>query len=157
MNFLKKILKKYKHEYRDNNIYSLEHKIGYDFNDPEILQKAITHKSFLSEPDKNYERLEFLGDAILDGVISEWLFKKYSKLDEGGLTKKRSSLVNSTFLSMIGKKFNLIHHINADSGVNLNDSKVLFVNKNFIHLKHTGNIRYCAIVKIISIQIQLVL
>ena len=125
MNFFKKIFKKYNHAYRDNNIYNLENKIGYNFNNPEILLKAITHKSLLSEPDQNYERLEFLGDAILDRVVSEWLFKNYSKLDEGGLTKKRSSLVNSTFLGMIGKKFSLINHINADPGVDLNDSKVL--------------------------------
>ena len=124
MNLLRKILFN-SHPDRDENIRRLEKKIYYTFNNPSILKRALTHRSLYPEPKKNYERLEFLGDAVLDHVVSEWLFNKYNKMDEGQLTKKRASLVNRTFLGMLGQKFSLVNHIIVDSGVDIKDNKVI--------------------------------
>jgi ribonuclease-3 len=124
LNLLKRLLFN-SHPDRDENIRRLEKKIYYTFKNPSILKKALTHRSLYSEPEKNYERLEFLGDAVLDHVVSEWLFNTYKKMDEGQLTKKRASLVNRTFLGMLGQKFGLVSHIFVDSGVDIKDKKVL--------------------------------
>ena len=124
MNLLKRLLFN-SHPDRDENIRRLEKKIYYTFKNPSILKKALTHRSLYSESEKNYERLEFLGDAVLDHVVSEWLFNKYNKMDEGQLTKKRASLVNRTFLGMLGQKFCLVNHIFVDSGVDIKDNKVI--------------------------------
>ena len=124
MNLLKRLLFN-SHPDRDDNIRQLEKKIHYTFNKPALLNTALTHRSLYSEPENNYERLEFLGDAVLDHVVSEWLFNNYENLDEGHLTKKRASLVNRTFLGMLGHKFGLVNHIFVDSGVDLNDKKVI--------------------------------
>ena len=76
--------------------------LGYKFEDKSILREALTHKSYLSlETEKkilNNERLEFLGDAILDLIISEMLMDNYPKLDEGSLSKFRASLVSESGL-----------------------------------------------------------
>ena len=73
-------------------------RLGYEFENPSILRQALTHKSFLtsenSENITNNERLEFLGDAILDLIISEMLMENYPDLEEGGLSKFRASLVS---------------------------------------------------------------
>ena len=124
MNLIKRFLFN-SHPERDKNICHLEKKINYTFRRPSILKIALTHRSLSAEPEKNYERLEFLGDAVLDQVVSEWLFNRYFKMDEGQLTKKRSSLVNRTFLGMLGQEFGLINHIFVDSGVNIKDPKVI--------------------------------
>ena len=77
-------------------------RLGYEFENPSILRQAFTHKSFLesetSEKPPNNERLEFLGDAILDLIISEILMENYPKLEEGGLSKFRASLVSESGL-----------------------------------------------------------
>tara|TARA_B100000700_G_scaffold300798_1_gene369368 strand:- start:686 stop:1411 length:726 start_codon:yes stop_codon:yes gene_type:complete len=76
--------------------------IGYKFKNPSILSQALTHKSFLtSEKNDNSlynERFEFLGDAIIDFIISEILMETYPKLDEGLLSKYRASLVSESGL-----------------------------------------------------------
>ncbi|MBC8258288.1 MAG: ribonuclease III [SAR324 cluster bacterium] len=78
-------------------------RLDYQFNNPEILQQALTHKSYLpAETDEffeNNERIEFLGDAVLDLVISEMLMEEFPELDEGGLSKFRASLVSESGLS----------------------------------------------------------
>ena len=113
------------HPVRDKNICQLERKINYNFKNPSILKTAITHRSLYSDPKKNYERLEFLGDAVLDHVVSKWLFIEFKSMDEGELTKKRASLVNRMFLGMLSQKFQLVEHIIVDSGVDIKDMKVL--------------------------------
>ena len=76
--------------------------LGYKFEDKSFLREALTHKSYLPfETEKkilNNERLEFLGDAILDLIISEMLMDNYPKLDEGSLSKFRASLVSESGL-----------------------------------------------------------
>ena len=124
MNLLRKLLFS-SHPNRDEDIRQLERKLQYTFKDPSILKRALTHRSLYSEPEKNYERLEFLGDAVLDHVVSEWLFNKFKTMDEGQLTKKRASLVNRTFLGMLGQKLGLVDYIIVDSSVDIKDQKVL--------------------------------
>ena len=84
-------------------IKRFEKRIQYKFVNTYYLEKALTHRSVKNYYEGNYERLEFLGDAIIDHVVSHWLFNKYSQSDEGALTKKRAALVNRNFLAMLGK------------------------------------------------------
>lgn len=85
----------------------LAKKIGVKFNNLELLQQAVTHRSYLNE-HRNYkldhnERLEFLGDAVLELVVTEYLYKNY-KNPEGELTNWRAALVNGEMLAKISKK-----------------------------------------------------
>ncbi len=73
-------------------------KIGYKFKNVELLKRALTHSSKSAE---NYERLEFLGDGILDFVVGEWLFQNCHDLDEGKLTVLRSHFVSEANLCKI--------------------------------------------------------
>lgn len=76
---------------------SFEDVIDYKFNDPRILRHALTHSSYANEKRlnklENNERLEFLGDAVLELVTSEFLYRKHKKMPEGDLTKLRARLV----------------------------------------------------------------
>ncbi len=89
----------------------LENKIGYSFSDKSRLDIAFTHKSYTNEKTcvnfQSYERYEFLGDAILEFLTSEYLFKNYSHKTEGELTKLRASLVCEFTLSKIARDLNL--------------------------------------------------
>ena len=80
-------------------IEQIEKILNYQFNDSSLLELALTHRSFQG---KNNERLEFLGDSILNFVIAESLFKKFDLLPEGDLSRLRSQLVKSETLSEIG-------------------------------------------------------
>lgn len=78
-----------------------EKAIAYQFSDVALLELALTHPSYPFEHGKKPEhnqRLEFLGDAVLELAITEWLYKQYPDLDEGDLTKKRSSMVSKEAL-----------------------------------------------------------
>ncbi|MBI2027583.1 MAG: ribonuclease III [Deltaproteobacteria bacterium] len=92
------------------NFVALEHLLQYPFHDSLLLQKALTHGSFKHEnqhSEFHNERLEFLGDAILDLVISDILMKKFETKREGDLSKMRATLVNEKTLSNISRKLNL--------------------------------------------------
>ena len=86
-------------------IEELEQNLAYKFKDKELLIKALTHKS-LKKPYNN-ERLEFLGDAVLDLVVGEYLFFKFSNDDEGDLSKLRAALVNEKSFAKIANSLNL--------------------------------------------------
>ena len=85
-------------------IEQLEKILKYQFNDKGLLELALTHRSFQG---KNNERLEFLGDSILNFIIAELLFKEFNLLPEGDLSRLRSQLVKSATLSEIGIDLNL--------------------------------------------------
>ncbi len=70
----------------------LEEALDYRFKDINLITEALTHKSF--KKPYNNERLEFLGDAVLDLIVGEYLFRKFPNKDEGILSKIRASLVN---------------------------------------------------------------
>lgn len=92
----------------DNRYTKLEQTIGYTFKDKSLLDIAFTHKSYsnevLSRKCESYERFEFLGDAILEYIVSEFLFQNYRDLPEGKLTKLRASLVCEFTLSKISRE-----------------------------------------------------
>lgn len=93
-----------------NSIPEIEQKIGITFKDKDLLGLAFIHRSFLNENPRvqeSNERLEFLGDAVLEFVVSEHLFKKFSKEDEGHLTALRAKLVNTISLSETAKELEI--------------------------------------------------
>ena len=71
-----------------------------------LLIEALTHKSF-SSSEENNQRLEFLGDSILNTIISEYLFSEFGKINEGKMTSMRASLVNENSLYELAKKIKL--------------------------------------------------
>ena len=89
----------------------LQKVIGYDFNDSGILRQALIHPSYSGEMRmQRYEsnqRLEFLGDAVLELVVSEYLYKEHPQIEEGELTRKRSSLVFEAALNECAKLIGL--------------------------------------------------
>jgi len=91
--------------------------LGFNPKNLSIYEKAFTHssvKKFNSQGKPiNYERLEFLGDAVISTVIAEFLFKKAPFGDEGYLTKMRSKIVSRVYLNEIGKNLNLIQFIKS--------------------------------------------
>jgi ribonuclease-3 len=89
---------------------SLEKKLNYKFNDKELLLKAITHKTYAFEaktPLEYNERLEFLGDSILNFIISEKLYMINKYFSEGDLTRHRAIYVNNIFLADKAKKLDI--------------------------------------------------
>jgi ribonuclease-3 len=88
-----------------------EEKINIKFKDQDVLKQAFTHRSFLNEnPEKGLkhnERLEFLGDAVLELIITEHLYKTYPEKNEGEMTSLRAALVNAVMLSEIAGEINL--------------------------------------------------
>ena len=104
----------------NKNIQNLENEIGYVFNDRELLMQALTHSSYVNDRkmDKNLcnERLEFLGDAILEMTSSEFLYSEYPEKDEGELTKLRASLVSETPLAAVAGEIGLGEYLYLGHG-----------------------------------------
>lgn len=87
--------------------------LGYTFNDEELLAQALTHRSV---GKLNNERLEFLGDAILSFVISTELYRRFSDIDEGTLSRLRASLVKGETLAIMARELALGDYLNLGSG-----------------------------------------
>ncbi len=102
---------------RDMNelLEELQDKIGYRFQNTDLLKQALTHSSFANEQKinklKDYERLEFLGDAVLELVSSEFLFRENPQMPEGQLTKLRASMVCEPALAYCAKDIDLGSYI----------------------------------------------
>ncbi len=103
--FLKKIFTREEPVLKD-----FESILGYSFKDKRLLVKALSHRSSVSEGLAN-ERLEYLGDAVLGMVVSEFLFKKYPDYNEGNLTKTKAALVNETMLSKVAYAIRLGQYV----------------------------------------------
>jgi len=86
-------------------IKALEKALNYKFKKADLITEALTHKSY--KKAYNNERLEFLGDAVLDLIVGEYLFNKFPKEDEGVLSKIRASLVNEKGFTKLANKINL--------------------------------------------------
>lgn len=110
--------------YKSDPLYKLEKICDYHFRNRTYLKQAFTHRSITSNPRNNYERLEFLGDAVIDIVISKELMKEFPESDEGILTQKRSALVQKSFLSSMGKLLTLLDFLIIDSTVDLTQDKI---------------------------------
>ncbi len=91
-------------------------KISYNFNNPRLLEEALTHPSLITEKKFNYQRLEFLGDKVLSLIISDFLMKKHPKENEGALSKRQASLVSGEMLSKIALEISLNNFIRLSPG-----------------------------------------
>jgi|TARA_B100000408_G_scaffold33206_1_gene24862 ribonuclease-3 len=109
---------------RTESVSSIEKKINYIFHNKDYIRQAFTHKSLDTSPRKNYERLEFLGDAVLDIIVSRELMREFPDGDEGLLTQRRASLVQKPFLATIGHLLDLMDHLKIEQSVNLNIEKI---------------------------------
>ncbi len=111
-----------------NGVVALEEfekNIGYEFKDRDLLLCALTHSSFRNEVGKgaDYERLEFLGDAVLELVSSEFIYNMDPKMKEGDMTKLRASVVCEMSLANCAKEIDLSDHIRLGHGEDQQDSR----------------------------------
>ena len=97
-------------EERINELVPLQKTLKYTFKDPKLLNKALTHKSYANEinpPIKNNERFEFLGDSVLDLIVSDYMVREYDDLTEGSLSKIRAAVVNESCLAKLAQDIGL--------------------------------------------------
>jgi ribonuclease-3 len=95
------------------NLSRLERKLGYSFKDQDLMVLALTHRSFAG---RNNERLEFLGDAILNFVAGEALFQRFPQAREGQLSRLRARLVKGETLAVLARGFELGEYLRLGSG-----------------------------------------
>jgi ribonuclease-3 len=103
----------------------IEERIGYIFRDKALLDQALTHRSRAANGEKSYERLEFLGDAVLALIVAEILFEKYPDKSEGDLTLRRSAMVNGDSLARVGAKLEIAKSVLFEKGLNLKNPPTL--------------------------------
>lgn len=105
---------------RDKNLEKLETQLGVKFKHHALIEEAITHRSFLNENSSwtypHNERLEYLGDAVLELIVSEFLFKKFPDSEEGELTSIRAALVNHIMLSRVANDLQIEPFIHLSKG-----------------------------------------
>ena len=89
-------------------IDEIQKSIGYQYKNTELLKTALTHSSYANEKKlQNNERLEFLGDSVLSIIVSDYIYNKYSDVNEGRLTQVRANLVCEKSLAVFAKRINL--------------------------------------------------
>jgi ribonuclease-3 len=102
------------------DLSSLEKKLGLKFKNKDLLIQAFTHRSYLNESPNSHlaqnERMEFLGDAVLELAVTEYLYKEFPKESEGELTTWRASLVNADALSKIAKELDFNDYLLLSKG-----------------------------------------
>ena len=116
-NYIKKLFK-------PHPLSIIEKKCNYRFKNKKYLEQAFLHRSISGKPRENYERLEFLGDAVIDIVVSRELMREFPEGDEGILTQKRSALVQKNFLASMGILMNLLDFIKIESTVDIDQEKI---------------------------------
>ena len=106
--------------YKQKELKKLEEKIGYEFKDKGLMVQALTHSSFSNEQKinklKNYERLEFLGDAVLELLSSRFFYENYPNMSEGQMTRMRSSMVCEPALAFCARDLALGNYILLGKG-----------------------------------------
>ncbi len=106
--------------FRKKSGNDLENSLGYEFKKPELLAHALVHRSWLSGKEmpywENNERLEFLGDSILNMLVTEYLYKTYPHLSEGDLSKMKSVVVSGQALTKIARSWNLGEYLRVGKG-----------------------------------------
>ena len=113
-------------EKRINELVPLQKKLNYKFNDPKLLNKALTHKSYANEinpPIKNNERFEFLGDSVLDLIVSDYMVREYDDLAEGSLSKIRAAIVNEGCLAKLAQDLGLGQYLLLGKGEHLSGGR----------------------------------
>jgi ribonuclease-3 len=104
-----------------DKIVELEKRLDYEFKNKNLIIEALTHKSF-NKPYNN-ERLEFLGDAVLNLIVGEYLYNKFSKAPEGELSKIRASLVNESGFTILAKNIELGKYLYMSMAEDNNDGR----------------------------------
>lgn len=94
-------------------LYAVEERLGYEFSDRSLLLTALTHPSL---GPKNYQRLEFLGDAVLQMAVSAYLFEHRPDVSEGQLSRHRAAIVCEESLSEISRTYGLPEHVRMSVG-----------------------------------------
>lgn len=110
------------------NTPAFEDEIGIKFRDRELLTQALTHRSFVNEYDgdgdaRDNERLEFLGDAVLDLIVADLLYRKFPHVDEGELTQLRAALVKTESLAQLGINCRLGEYLRIGHGEELSGGR----------------------------------
>ena len=104
----------------EDQIVQLEQKINYSFKNRQLLRQALTHSSCANEQKINkyedYERLEFLGDAVLELISSDYIYREYPEMSEGKMTKYRSSIVCEPALAFCAREIGLESYILLGKG-----------------------------------------
>ena len=117
MGFLKNIFNSRRIPDDGNFFLKLEHLLGFKLKKKELYVKAFTHRSMNIKDQKgnpiNYERLEFVGDAMLSAVIAAFLYEEVPQGDEGYLTKMRSKVVSREHLNELGKELDLVSMVQS--------------------------------------------
>ena len=101
------------------NPQELMERLGIQFNDILLLTRSLTHRSYFNEhPEalEDNERLEFLGDAVLDFLVGEWLYNRFPEMEEGDLTQMRSAFVQTNQLADFAKKIGLENAVRLGRG-----------------------------------------
>ena len=122
-------------------------KLGYDFQNKTLIEKALTHKSHSSE---NNERLEFLGDALLNLYVTEYLYNKFDTLDEGKLTQFKATIVSRENLTKIAHDLGLSKFVRTSKGENLEGTSIpgntveaiigaIYLDSNYLKVKKVLN------------------
>ena len=95
--------------------------LGFRFRDPSLFRRALVHRSYCNEhglaASESYQRLEFLGDAVLELTISDYLYRQFPDADEGQLTKARASLVSGETLATVARRWGLGERLVVGRGV----------------------------------------
>ena len=107
-------------------ITAFEAALGIEFHDPDLLTQALTHRSFVNEYDGDAldnERLEFLGDAVLDLIVADLLYRKFPRVDEGELTQLRAALVKTESLAHLGVNCRLGEYLRIGHGEELSGGR----------------------------------
>jgi len=101
-----------------DDLLKLRHLVNYDFRTPDLLREAMTHRSYSAENELKYDnqRLEFLGDAVLEIILSQYLYQRYPDSPEGLLTRMRAALVQQEALATIARKLQLDRFIRMGRG-----------------------------------------
>jgi ribonuclease-3 len=104
----------------DANLGELQKKLGVRFDDETLLRQALVHRSFLNENPQfelpSNERLEYLGDALLDFVVGEYLYDRYPEMDEGELTSLRAALIKASALAQFARSMGLGQYVYLSHG-----------------------------------------
>lgn len=115
---------------------TLQERIGYHFTNIDVLEQALTHRSYLNENPAftlgHNERLEFYGDAILEDIVTAYLFHHYQDKNEGELTNLRSALVRGAHLAEVAERLELDTYLNISNGERNDPSAKSYITANAI-------------------------
>lgn len=102
---------------RRRNLRALAERLGHEFEDITLLERAMTHASMGNEGEKSYERLEFLGDSFLNFAVAEVLYRSEPEVAEGQLTETRSRFVSQPPLAAVASRLELANHLRHGKGL----------------------------------------